>query len=474
MQLSRFLPAVLLVASLQALAAPDGGTTDRATLLSVYQFAVENDAQLSAARHAFQASREAVPQARAGLLPNLSAGATSEKTRLDRDQPNLVRERSGLVFQARLTQPLFRLDRWYQLMAAESAADQAELELAAQEQELILNSAKVYLETLKALDQLSASQAEETALDGQRTQAEARLKDGVSSITDVLDAQAAFDMAHANRKLAEQKVEDAYEAIYRLTQVAFSAIDGMDHGLAVAPPEPFDPQAWTEMASVQNLRLQASAHAVTAAERTYARSRAGHLPTLDAVASYRKGDNDSFGYSNPTDFGLSQYQGNVAQGSVGLELNIPIYSGGSVSSQVRESSERLLQSRDEFEDARREIVQRTRNAFRAVTSNVVQVAARLQAIRSSAESLKANRVGLDLGTRNTGDVLDAQRQLYAAVRDYNDARYDYILETLTLKLNAGTLSPEDLQALAAFSKQGYDPSRDFLPSDVGPLDARGR
>lgn len=474
MYLLRFLPAIALVASFQALAAASVDTAGRATLLSVYQLAVNNDVQLSAARHAFQASREAVPQARAGLLPNLSAGATSEKTRLDRDQPGLVRERSGLAFQARLTQPLFRLDRWHQLKAAESTADQAELELAAQEQELILNAAKVYFETLKALDQLSASQAEETALDGQRSQAEARLKDGVSSITDVLDAQAAFDMAHANRKLAEQKVDDAYEAIYRLTQVAFSAIDGMDHGLTVASPEPFDPHAWTALASVQNLRLQASAHAVTAAERTYARSRAGHWPTLDAVASYRKGDNDSFGYSNPTDFGLNQYEGNVAQGSVGIELNIPIYTGGLVSSQARESSAKLLQSRDELEDARREIVQRTRNAFRAVTSNVVQVAARRQAIRSGAESLKANRVGLDLGTRNTGDVLDAQRQLYAAVRDYNDARYDYILETLTLKLNAGTLSPVDLQSLAAFSKQGYDPSRDFLPPDISPLHVRER
>jgi outer membrane protein len=474
MHSSRFLATALLLVSFQSSATTFAGATDRATLLAVYQLSVENDAQLSAARHAFQASREGVPQARAGLLPNLSGGVTSEKTRLDRGKPDLVRERSGMVFQARLNQPLFRLDRWYQLKAAESTADQAELDLAAQQQELILNAAKAYFETLKALDQLSASQAEEAALDGQKAQAEARSAAGVLSITDVLDAQAAFDMAYANRKLAEQKVKAAYEAIYRLTQVAFSAIDGMDHGLAVAAPKPLNSDAWTELASAQNLRLQASAQAVAAAEHNYSRSRAAHLPTLDAVASYRKGDNDSFGYSTQTDFGMSQYQRNVAQSSVGLELNIPIYSGGLVSSQARESSERLFQRRDEFEDARREIVQRTRDAFRAVTSNVVQVAARRQAIRSSEESLKANRIGFDLGTRDIGDVLDAQRRLYAAVRDYNDARYDYILETLTLKLNAGTLSPADLQALSAFSKQGYDPSRDFLPPGTGPLKASGK
>ncbi len=120
-----------------------------ADLLSVYQAAFRNDAQLSAARHAYRAQIEAVPQARSGLLPNVTAGATSETTRLDRDEPALVRERSGTAFRANLSQPLFRIDRWYQLKAAKLSESQAALELSSKEQQLIFTSAQAYFETLR-------------------------------------------------------------------------------------------------------------------------------------------------------------------------------------------------------------------------------------------------------------------------------------------------------------------------------------
>jgi outer membrane protein len=446
---------------------------DRATLLGVYKLAAENDARLSAARHDYQARSEAVPQARAGLLPSLSAGATLETTSLDRDEPSLERNRSGTVFQANLSQPIFRLDRWYQLKAAQASTTQTELELSAKEQQLIFDAAQAYFETLRALDSLSASRAEEAAFKKQQDQAQARLTDGVSSITDVLDAKAAFDNARANRKLAERKVDDAFEAIYRLTKSEFSSIDGISHRLPVGPPLPNDAKAWVDMAAQNNLLLQAGSYAVKAAEESNRQHKAGHIPSLDAVASYKKGDNDSFGYSNPTDFGRNGYRDDVAQSSIGIELKVPLFSGGLTRSQVRESSERLLQSSDELEDRRREVVQQVRNAHRAVNADAEQILARRETITSSAKSLKANQVGLQVGSRNTLDVLNAQRQLYSAVRDYNDSRYDYILNTLQLKRGAGSLSPSDLMTLANFLKRGYDPAKDFLPPGVDEEDLHG-
>lgn len=434
-----------------------------ASLLSVYQAASVNDAQLSAARHAYQAQTEAVPQARSGLLPSLTAGATSEVTRLDRDEPSLVRERSGTTFRANLSQPLFRVDRWYQLKAAKLTVSQAALELSAKEQELIFNSAQAYFETLRQLDSLAAAQAEEAALLRQRDQAQGRLEDGASSITDVYDAQAAYDNARANRQQIQRKVDDAYEALSRLTKESYDSIAGMGHQLPMEPPVPNDSASWVNTAIQQNLALQAAEFAVSATEQTLNQRKAGHAPTIDAVASYRKGDNDSFGYSNPTDFGRDGYRGNVAQGSVGVELNIPLYSGGMVNSQVRESTEKLYQSQDEHEDRRREVVLNTRNAFRGINADIDQTRARLQSIRSGFKSVDANKVGVDVGSRNVVDVLNAERQLYGAVRDYNDARYDYILDSLKLKQAAGTLSPDDLVALSKYLKQDYDPARDFLP-----------
>lgn len=450
-----------------ALAQPELHTSvDHADLLIVYQSATLNDAQLSAARHAYLAQFEAVPQARSGLLPSLSVGATSEATRLDRDKPALSRERSGTTFRANLSQPLFRIDRWYQLKAAQASVAQAGLELSAKEQTLVLTAAQTYFETLRQLDGLAAARAEEAALLRQRDQAQGRLEDGASSITDVYDAQAAYDNARANRQLVQRKVADAYEALTRMTKQTYGSIAGMGHQLPIESPLPNNAQSWVDIAIQQNLQLQASEHAVVAAQQTLNQRKAGYAPTVDAVASYRKGDNDSFGYSNPTDFRSNGYRDNVAQSSIGIELNIPLYSGGMTRSQVKESSERLYQSQDEQDDRRREVVLNTRNAFRGINADIEQITARRQSIFSGQKSVEANQVGVDVGSRNIADVLNAQRQLYAAVRDYNDARYDYILDNLKLKQAAGTLSPIDLQSLAVFLKQDYDPDRDFLPPDL--------
>lgn len=444
----------------------ENSSLEHADLLGVYQSALDNDAKLSAARHAYLAQRETIPQARSGLLPNITAGATSELTRLERDEPTLTRARSGTTFRANLSQPLFHIDRWFQLKAAQSSVVQAELELSVKVQMLALTAAEAYFETLRQLDALAAVEAEEAALLYQRDQAQGRLEDGASSITDVYDAQAAYDNVQANRQLVQRKVDDAYEALRRLTNQNYSSIAGMGHHLPVELPIPNEAQLWGETAVRQNLQLQASEQAERTAEQTLKQNKAGHLPTIDAVASYRKGDNDSFGYSNPTDFGRDGYRDNVAQSSIGIELNIPIYSGGMTNSKVKQSVEQLLQSQDEKEDRRREVVLATRNSFRGINADIALIKARRQGIVSARKSVEANKVGVDVGSRNIADVLNAQKQLYMVVRDYNNARYDYIIDSLKLKQAAGTLSVEDLQLLSIYLMRDYVPARDFLPPGV--------
>lgn len=438
----------------------------RAELLAVYQDAVARNSDLAAARDDFAARQEAVPQARANMLPSISSSASVEATRLVRDDPQLTRARSGTTYQANLKQPLFNAEFWYGFKAAQASTAQAALELSAKEQDLILKTAEAYFEILRASDEHAAANAEETAFQQQLDQANGRLKGGLSSITDVYDAQTAFDTAQANRKVAERKVEDAYEKLVRLTNRDYQGIAGIQHQLPVLAPMPADAKTWVDAAVRQNLTLQANDYAVTAAEKTLTAHQAQHAPTIDAVASYKKGDNDSFGYSNPTDYGQSGYRGNVAQSSLALQVTLPLYSGGRTSSQVREATQRLNQSQDQRESQRREVVLNTRNFYRAINSDIEQIAARKRSIVSGQGSLRASKVGADVGTRNTVDVLNAQRQLFNAVRDYNNARYDYILDTLRLKEAAGTLSPVDLQELAKYLKNDYDPQRDFLPPEL--------
>lgn len=435
-------------------------------LVSVYQEAAKSNADIAAARADYQARREVVPQARAGLLPNLSAGAESASTRTSIDTPDYTASRSGLVYQANLSQPLFRADRWFQLKAAEATDEQAALDLSATEQNLILQSADAYFTVLRAQDNLASTKAEEAAFKRQLDQSNERFDVGLSDKTDVLESQAGYDTARANRIIAQRQVEDAFQALTTLTNREYLSIEGMKHTLPVLAPTPNDAKAWVDTAAAQNLNLLASNYAVDAAKETLSQRKSGHAPTLDAVASYQKGDNDSLGFSNNGIAGTPRYSGDAEQSSIGLQLNIPIYSGGLTSSQVREAYQRLDQTEQQRESLRRQVVQDTRNLHRAVNTDVATVQARKQSIISNQSALEATEIGYQVGTRNIVDVLDAQRQLYSSVRTYNDARYDYILNNLRLKQAAGTLSPGDLEALSTYLKADYNPDKDFLPPDL--------
>lgn len=445
--------------------AADAPIPTKTGLVNVYQDAVNNNADLAAAIADYSARKEIVPQARAGLLPNLSAGAGVSNTRTQMDQPSMTATRSGTAYQATLSQPIFRADRWFQLQAAKAVNEQAALELSATEQNLILQSAQDYFEVLRAQDTLASTKAEEAAFKRQLDQANERFDVGLSDKTDVLQSQASYDTARANRIAAKRRVDDAFEALVTLTNRDYNAIEGIVHTLPVLAPTPNDAKAWVDTASQQNLNLLASNYAVSAAEETLRQRKAGHAPTLDAVASYKRGDNDALGFSNPN-FTGQNYGGNVEQRSVGVELNIPIYSGGLTSSQVREAYARLSQIEQRREALRRQVVENTRNLHRAVNTDVEQVQARKQSIISNQSALEATEVGYQVGTRNIVDVLDAQRQLYNSVRLYNNTRYDYLIDNLRLKQAAGTLSPADLQGLSRYLKADYNPDKDFLPPDL--------
>ncbi|TRX74034.1 TolC family outer membrane protein [Pseudomonas mangiferae] len=454
--------------TLQAADVPLSARTD---LVTVYQDAVKNNADLAAARADLEATKELVPQARSGLLPQISGGASTSDTRTKLDEPSVTSTRSGIVYQANLSQPIFRADRWFQLKAAQATSEQASLRFSATSQNLILQTAESYFAVLRAQDNLAATKAEEAAFKRQLDQSNERFDVGLSDKTDVLEAQASFDNARAARIIAERNVEDTFQALTTLTNRDYNSLEGILHTLPVVVPAPNDAKAWVDTAAQQNLNLQASNYAVDAAEETLRQRKAGHAPTVDAVASYQKGDNDALGFSN-TAASPVHYGSDVEQRSIGLQLNIPIYSGGLTSSLAREAYQRLNQVEQQREGLRRSVVQDTRNYHRAVNTDVEQVKARRQSIISNQSAVEATEIGYQVGTRNIVDVLDAQRQLYGTVRDYNNARYDYILDNLRLKQAAGTLSPADLEALATFLKPDYNPDKDFLPPDLAKTESQ--
>ncbi len=215
--------------------AAEAPLSNKTDLVSVYQEAVDNNADLAAARAQYGAQKEVVPQARAGLLPNLSAGADLNNTRTELDQPAMTATRSSTVYQATLSQPIFRADRWFQLQAAKSVNEQASLQLSATEQNLILQSAEAYFNVLRSQDNLASTKAEEAAFKRQLDQSNERFDVGLSDKTDVLQSQASYDTARANRIIAQRQVEDAFEALITLTNRQYNSIQGVVHTLPILP-----------------------------------------------------------------------------------------------------------------------------------------------------------------------------------------------------------------------------------------------
>lgn len=428
----------------------------RSNLMSVYAQVVEHNSALAASRENYLARQEQVPQARAELLPQVALLADAGDRRSERHD---VEQRSGSLYRLTLDQPLFDAARWFTFKAAQAESEQARLDFSAFQQQLILSTAEAYFNTLLAEDNLAATRAERRAFERQLQQTRQRFDAGLSDQNDVLSAQASYDRANANLIDSQRRSDDAYQALMRLTGQAQPPLIGIRHSLPVQAPTPNRVEPWVDQALQQNLRLRASLSRVEAAEQSLHSSKAEHLPTLNLAIGYGEGDSDLM--ESPAHFG--QRPGNQRDSSVMVHFKLPLFSGGGTDSRVRQANHRLNQSEYDQTSLQREVLERSRNAFRAVSSDVEQVRARRQTILSSQGALKATEAGYQVGNRNIVDILDAQRDLYSAVRDYNIARYSYILNSLRLKLEAGSLNPGDLQSLARYLKPDYDPDQDFLP-----------
>lgn len=461
----QFFIIISLLVTIPVVLAETRPLSQKVGLVSVYYDAVNNNADLAAAKAQYQAKQEVVPQAKAGLLPQITADADYGNTRTAFDKPPATIKRNTHVYSVNLAQPLFRVDRWFQLQAAYATNEQAGLDFAVTQQHLILQAAQAYFNILQAEDNLAATKSEEEAYKRQRDESAERFKLGLADKTDYLQAKAAYDMSRANRIEAEKTVADAYQALTTLTDRHYAAVQGMRHNLPIKLPIPNEAKLWVDKAVENNISLRANYYGVTAAQETLKQKKAGHAPTVDLVAAYKKGENDAFNYSNSATT-INRYGADVEQKSIGVEFQLPLYSGGMTSSQVREARSTLMMSEQQQESLRRKVVQNTRDYHRAVNTDVEKISALRQTIISSQSALEATEIGFRVGTRNIVDVLDAQRQLYDAVRNYNNARYAYIIDTLSLKEMIGSLSPMDLQELEAYLNPAYEPDRDFLPPDL--------
>jgi outer membrane protein len=430
--LSFFLPSVALLLLFSA-------NCHAADLLSVYKLAEINDPVYLQEKASYRASLESRPQAMSQLLPEVNINANT--TRIDQDISSVSNFGSSgeanfnnRGYRLSVTQPLYRRDRFIALKQSDSEIRQAEAVLVEAQQDLIIRVAESYFNILASTDNLEFAQADVKSLSRQLDQANQRFEVGLSAITDVSEAQAGYDLAVAEEIRALNDIDNAREAMREITGDYINDFNGLGENMSLVRPEPQEINSWTELSLEQNYGVIATTHAAETARNEIQRQQSGHYPTLDLVGSH--GYNSSGGR-----FGATK----THESALGLELNIPIYSGGLVSSQTREAYEQYNIAMHSLEQASRSAQRQTRQAYLGVISGISRVKALKQAVVSAETALEATEAGFEVGTRTAVDVVALQRSTSQARRNFSQAKYNYILDTLRLKQAAGTLSPEDIE-----------------------------
>lgn len=429
--------------ALLALLLPLSQAARGADLVDIYQAAEISDARFREVLATHRATLQAIPQARALLLPSINL--TADSSSIDQSISSQGFGAAGDVgfnnhgYLLDLSQPIFRLDRILSFNQSESVVEQSATNVEAARQDLMIRVAERYFNALRAQDDIDFARAEEVALKRQLEQAEQRFEVGLIAITDVQEARAGFDRSTAGVILAVNQLDNANEALREVTGEYADRYAVLTDAMQLVEPNPDNIEAWTTRSQEQNLTVRATQKEVEVARQQIKVEMAGHSPTLDLRAQH--GFNSTGGR-----FGGVQ----THTTSVGVELAVPIFSGGLVTSRTREAHENFNATMEKLEQAYRQAQRQTREAYLGVISGISQVKALKQALVSSETALQATEAGFEVGTRTAVDLVASQRLLLQARRDYSSARYDYLLDTLRLKQAAGTLAVEDLQIINAW------------------------
>ena len=415
------------------------------SLLDIYNDALENDPQYKSAEFSYLSGKEIKVQGRAALLPSITISAQTNWNEYYQNG-NLQNQYNNFSTSARLTQPLLRLDTWFKYRQSKFLTDAAEADFAYSQQGLIVRTAELYFNVLRAIDNLSAARSEEKAIKKQLDQIQQRYEVGLAAVTEVQEAQLAFDLSIASRTRIEGEVYTAKESLNALVGREIISLDGLVNDLDVSNPIPASKEEWARKAVENNFRLQA-ANLRKLASKNNARSVASnHLPKVDIVGAQTESETNQFAYDGLNTGGAFNITvpDETKRDTYSLQLSMPIFQGGAVISRTKQAYAESNKSSEDALFAERSVIQDVRSQYSNVVTLVANLRAQKQAVVSASSALEATKVGYEVGTRNIVDLLQAEKNLYSAERNLSNAKYDYLITTLRLHLAAGTLSPENL------------------------------
>lgn len=412
-----------------------------ADLLDVFEMSVQRDPRLQAAIYQYEAAKETVPQAKALLFPNLSLNFERLETHQDiRSSDNAVFGSGSTSFPTTsyglvLKQPILRLGDWKGLKQSHARVARAVAELTAARQEHLLRVSELYLGVLAARDNLEYSSAEKTAIERQLELAIRRRQNGLATRTDEHDAQARYSLAVSNEIEARNRLDDAQQALVESTGQLVTDIDPLRATIPLQLPNPSNVDDWVNVAMQKNLSIEERRQASAIAQLEIERQKSGYYPTLDLFV--RLDDRD-------TDGSLFGGGSRVETADVALQFNVPLFQGGATRSRIRQANLEYLRAKEELRLEQMLVTRESRSAYLGVISGVRRVEALADSVKAQESALEAKRRGYRSGVNTALHVLDAERDFYLIKRDYAQARYDYLISTLRLKLAAGQLIEADL------------------------------
>ncbi len=412
-------------------------------LLDIYRQSISNDPVLASALSANQAAQEIIEQGRALYRPviNFSAGASTSTVDVKYNGGSNPFKSEGSAnfqgyhygFDAR--QPIYRKQSLLQIDQAKTQASQSDKQLNLSKQDLIVRVTQGYFDVLMTQDRVDLIAAQKAAILSQLEQAKARFEVGAATVTDMNEAQARYDL------ILSQELSAVSEQ--QIAQLKLQAITGKIHKKLAPVNTNFKPNdlqqnmdKWLEVADKNNLNIQIQQDILKFSDQEIERLRAGHLPTLDALASIT----DTYSNGSANGFGSD-----LKNGTLSLQLQIPLYEGGATSSKVRQAVINRQKVQDDVELTMRQTALNTQSAFLNLNTSIVQIKALEKALLSSQSQVESSKLGYEVGVRTSVDVLNAEQQFFSAKRDFLQARYQYLVNIIRLKAVAGALSESDVE-----------------------------
>ena len=430
--------AAPLVLGLAAFAGPAAGED----LLQIYREAQRSDPAIAAAKATWEATQEKLPQAKAGLLPSASVSGSASYNNYDatiRTDPRVDFNRNFGFAAATVSasQPLFRWQNVVAVDQAKEAVTQADYALSVAQQDLIIRVAVAYFDILLAQFNIELNEIQKVAVSEQLAQAKRNFEVGVATITDTNEAQAKYDSILAQEITTKNEYDNRVTALRAIIGRYPKDLKKLGGGFQPQIPQPNSVDFWVDKAIKENLNVRIAQSSFDIATLEIDRAKAANYPTVDLVGS--------FNAQGATGSISANYSSDSRLGQIGLQLAMPLYTGGFNSSKIREAIALQERSRQDLEGARRNALFQAQTGFSGVNSAAASVKAFEQAVVSAEVALQSNRLGQEVGVRTNLDVLNVQQNVFSTRRDLADAYFKYLIGVLRLKAAVGTLTEQDVE-----------------------------